>query len=127
GGKVDITAPGGVQTGARILSTCVPNGVPNSPYNCPLGYGYGSGTSQAAAHVTGALALKLQQDSQITLREVRGLLQQDAAMKLMDQSKVPPVQYAVTWQGLGLIDVPCLLDPDPDPLLGQTWGPCPPQ
>src|SRR5262249_8677312 len=55
GGKVDITAPGGVQTGARILSTCVPNGVPNSPYNCPLGYGYGSGTSQAAAHVTGAL------------------------------------------------------------------------
>ncbi len=121
GGQVDITASGGTLTNTpdtQVFSTCVPHGVPGSPYNCPLGYGYGRGTSQAAAHVTGALALKLQQDSQITLSEVRRLLQQDAAKDL---------GYSATNQGRGLIDMPCLLDPNPDPLLGQTWGPCPPQ
>ena len=119
GGQVDITASGGTLTNTpdtQVFSTTwCPTGVP-----C-LRYGYGRGTSQAAAHVTGALALKLQQDlqqpqgSQITLSEVRGLLQ-DTAKDL---------GYPSVNQGRGLIDVPCLLDPEP--LLGQTWGPCPPQ
>ncbi len=43
GGQVDITASGGTLTNTpdtQVFSTCVPHGVPGSPYNCPLGYGY---------------------------------------------------------------------------------------
>ena len=86
---VDITAPGGVLTGARILST----------YHLTPFYGYGSGTSQAAAHVTGALALKLQQKPQIALSDVQVLLQQTAT----------DLKYPATRQGRGLIDVEKLL------------------
>ena len=89
GSKVDITAPGGVLTGARILST----------YHLAPFYGYGSGTSQAAAHVTGALALKLQQKPQISLSQVQVLLQQTAT----------DLGYPATQQGWGLIDVEKLL------------------
>ena len=88
GSKVDITAPGGVLTGAPILST----------YLGTL-YGYGGGTSQAAAHITGALALKLQQKPQISLSQVQGLLQQTAT----------DLKYPATRQGWGLIDVQKLL------------------
>jgi subtilisin family serine protease len=64
----DVGAPGGVLiSGApdkgRILST-----------NTGGGYGVGHGTSQAAAHVTGAIALALSLDSDLSLQEVRGLL-----------------------------------------------------
>src|SRR5439155_26185222 len=89
GSKVDITAPGGVLTGAPILSTN--KGVAL--------YGYGSGTSQAAAHVTGALALKLQQNPQISLSQVQALLCQTAT----------DLGYKATQQGCGLIDVEKLL------------------
>jgi subtilisin family serine protease len=55
GPQVALTAPGGIHTGEQILSTYL-NGR----------YGKGSGTSQAAAHVAGALALKRQQQPRIT-------------------------------------------------------------
>ena len=89
GSKVDITAPGGVLTGARILST----------YHLPPFYGYGTGTSQAAAHVTGALALKLHQNPQISLSQVQTRLCQTATN----------LGYQATQQGCGLIDVEKLL------------------
>jgi hypothetical protein len=78
-----------VLTGARILST----------YHLPPFYGYGSGTSQAAAHVTGALALKLQQKSQISLSQVQVLLCQTAR----------DLGYKAMQQGCGLIDAEKLL------------------
>jgi minor extracellular protease Epr len=89
GSKVDMTASGGVRTGARILST----------YHRPPFYGYKSGTSQAAAHVTGALALKLQQKSQLSLSQAQVLLCQTARN----------LRYQATEQGCGLIDAEKLL------------------
>lgn len=90
--EVDVTAPGGAHTDARILSTYLGGG-----------YGYGSGTSQAAAHVTGALALKLQQHPQIYVRQVPELLQQTATT----------LGYPATQQGWGLIAVKPLLAASP--------------
>jgi minor extracellular protease Epr len=89
GPKVDMTASGGVLRGARILST----------YHLPPFYGRGSGTSQAAAHVTGALALKLQQKSQLSVSQVPVLLCQTAKN----------LGYKATNQGCGLIDAEKLL------------------
>lgn len=88
GAEVDIAAPGGIHTGARILST----------YLGDL-YGYGSGTSQATAHVTGAVALKLQQQPQLSLTQVQVLL----------QSTATNLGYPPTQQGWGLIAVEPLL------------------
>jgi minor extracellular protease Epr len=87
GSEVDVTAPGGVQEGARILSTALYGG-----------YGYGSGTSQAAAHVTGALAL-MRQQAQLSLSEVQVRLLQTAT----------DLGYLATQQGVGLIAVEPLL------------------
>jgi subtilisin family serine protease len=67
GPAVDVAGPGGSKaTGIRILST-----------DQGGGYGEGSGTSQAAAHVTGAVALALQKKPQLqqSFNEVRSLLQ----------------------------------------------------
>ncbi len=89
GSAVDVTAPGGVRKNKRILSTYL-GGL----------YGFASGTSQAAAHVTGALALKLQQRPALSLADVRGLLQQTATV-------LPG--YPRTQQGRGLIDAEALL------------------
>jgi subtilisin len=89
GAKVDVAAPGGVLTGARILST----------YHLPPFYGKGSGTSQAAAHVTGALALKLQQKPLLSLSQAQVLLCQTAR----------DLGYWAMKQGCGLIDVEKLL------------------
>jgi subtilisin family serine protease len=87
-GKVDVAAPGGSQSGARIFST-----------NKGGSYGWGSGTSQAAAHVTGALALVLQKNPKISYEEVMGLLQ-DTARDLGE-----PMER----QGAGLIDVEAMI------------------
>ena len=89
GPKVDLAASGGVLTGARILST-----YPMFPY-----YAYGSGTSQAAAHVTGALALELQQKSKLSLSQAQVLLCQTAKN----------LGYQATSQGCGLVDAEKLL------------------
>jgi subtilisin family serine protease len=74
GPEIAVVAPGGEQTGQRILST-------------RLGGGYGllSGTSQATAHVTGATALALNKTPNLTFREVRKTLQ-DTAWDLVDYS-----------------------------------------
>jgi subtilisin len=70
GAQVDVAAPGGSKaTGMRILST--------SPV-LKGSYGWGSGTSQAAAHVTGAVALALQKQPQQSFNDVRSRLQTTA-------------------------------------------------
>jgi subtilisin family serine protease len=62
----DVAAPGGSRATGRILSTTIG------------GYGEGSGTSQAAAHVTGAIALALQLDPGLSFEEVLLCLQATA-------------------------------------------------
>jgi subtilisin len=85
GPEVDVTAPGGAQANERILST-TPNG----------GYGLGSGTSQAAAHVTGSIALALQRQPGLSFGQVRDLLRSTAfELACCDEEQ----------QGAGLIDV----------------------
>jgi len=87
-GKVDVAAPGGSQSGPRIFST-----------NRGGGYGLGSGTSQAAAHVTGALALVLQKHPKMSFEEVMALLHETA------RDLGEPVER----QGTGLIDVEAMI------------------
>jgi subtilisin family serine protease len=87
-GKVDVVAPGGTQSGPRIFST-----------NKGRGYGWGSGTSQAAAHVTGALALVLQEHPKMSYEEAMTLLQVTA------RDLGEPVER----QGAGLIDVEAMI------------------
>jgi subtilisin family serine protease len=89
GPEVAVTAPGGVRRAKRILSTFLGGW-----------YGFGNGTSQAAAHVTGALALKLQQQRALSVDDVRWLLQQTATAL---------AGYTRMQQGYGLIAVEPLL------------------
>ncbi len=85
GPQVDVAAPGGSKaTGMRILSTTIGNG-----------YGEGSGTSQAAAHVTGAVALALQIQPGLSFTQVRSVLQTTAKN----------LGYPQEQQGAGRIDV----------------------
>jgi subtilisin len=83
-GKVDVAAPGGSQSGPRIFST-----------NKGGGYGWGSGTSQAAAHVTGGIALVLQKNPKMSFEDAVTLLQETA------RDLGEPVER----QGAGLLDV----------------------
>jgi subtilisin family serine protease len=76
GPQVDVVAPGGDMT-SRILST-----------NLSGGYGEAYGTSQAAAHVSGTLALALQCQPQLSPNDARSRLQECAT---------------------GLIDAACIL------------------
>jgi subtilisin family serine protease len=90
GPQLAVVAPGGARaSGApdngQILST-----------NTGGIYGRGHGTSQAAAHVTGAAALALQLQPGLTPSEVRNLLTQTAV-------KLP--SYSKNQQGAGRIDV----------------------
>jgi subtilisin family serine protease len=88
-GKVDVAAPGGSKSGPRIFST-----------NKGGGYGWGSGTSQAAAHVTGALALVLQEEPELSFEEVMTLLQWTSR----------DLSEPVDRQGAGLIDVEAMIN-----------------
>jgi subtilisin family serine protease len=90
GPQVDITAPGGAQTSEQILST-KPGG----------SYGEGSGTSQAAAHVTGGVALALQHEPELSFEQVRDLLQSTAF-------KLPCC--GEEQQGAGLLNVKDMLE-----------------
>jgi subtilisin family serine protease len=88
-GEVDVAAPGGSQTGPRVFST-----------NKGGGYGWGSGTSQAAAHVTGAIALAFQVKPKMSFEEAVTLLQGTA------RDLGEPVER----QGAGLIDVEAMIN-----------------
>lgn len=88
GPELDLVAPGGDPASGPILST-----------DAGGGYGWGCGTSQAAAHVTGAVALLLQLRPQLSVGEVRSLLQATAV----------DLHYAEQQQGAGLINAPSLL------------------
>jgi subtilisin family serine protease len=94
GTALDLVAPGGWSEGERILST-----------NKGKGYGWGSGTSQAAAHVTGAVALVMQQRAlrgrpALTFAQMLALLQETA----IDLEEPPE------FQGAGLLDVMSLMN-----------------
>ena len=85
-----MTAPGGAQTNnaqtnKQILST-----------RRGGGYGLGSGTSQAAAHVTGSSALALQREPELSFGQVRDLLRSTAFELACCEEEQ---------QGAGLIDV----------------------
>jgi subtilisin len=89
GPEVDVVAPGGSKGTERILST-IRGG----------GYGLGSGTSQAAAHVSGAVAVALQLAEKLSFEEVKDLLQTTA-----QDLGLPPEK-----QGAGLIAVDRMVD-----------------
>jgi subtilisin family serine protease len=91
GPQVDITAPGGAKAKTQILST-TPGG----------SYGEGSGTSQAAAHVTGGVALALQHEPELSFEQVRDLLQGTASNLA--------TAYQVEQQGAGLLNVKDMLE-----------------
>jgi subtilisin family serine protease len=82
--EVDLVAPGGSKASGRILST-IRGGA----------YGYGSGTSQATAHVTGAVAAALQVAGYLSADELKDLLQTTAR----------DLGYPSERQGAGLIAV----------------------
>jgi subtilisin family serine protease len=84
GTEIDVVAPGGAGASGKILST-IPGG----------GYGVGSGTSQAAAHVTGAVAAVLQLAPGLSVEEVMNLLRTTAT----------DLGYSPKLQGSGLIAV----------------------
>jgi subtilisin family serine protease len=84
GPEVEVVAPGGSKTTERILST-IGSG----------GYGLGSGTSQATAHVTGAVATVLQVAHELSVEEIRALLRTTAK----------DLGYPSEQQGAGLIAV----------------------
>jgi subtilisin family serine protease len=87
-GKVDVAAPGGSQSGPRIFST-----------NKGGGYGWGSGTSQAAAHVTGALTLVFQKNAKLSFNQTMKLLEATARDLGEPEER----------QGFGLIDVEAMV------------------
>lgn len=85
-----VVAPGGSQaTHIRILSTSLDGG-----------YGYGSGTSPAAAHVSGVLALALELRPQLSFEEAVDFLKVTARN----------LGYPATEQGAGLIDAAELVE-----------------
>jgi subtilisin family serine protease len=95
GPKLDVVAPGGAPNNGQILST-------NKPIVTPLGlaiYGLGHGTSQAAAHVTGAVALALQLKPGLSYAAVRDLLTTTAV----------DLKYSSERQGAGRIDAETMI------------------
>lgn len=84
GAEIDIAAPGGSSVTGKILSTLMGSQ-----------YAYGSGASQATAHVTGAIAMVLQVAPTLSPAQVLTLLQTTAT-----DLGVPS-----TRQGAGLVNV----------------------
>jgi subtilisin family serine protease len=99
GDAMDVVAPGGTNASEPILSTA-PDG----------GYALKSGTSMAAAHVTGAVMLALQRKSNLSVAQVLSLLQ-STALVLVDPSTGLP--YPQERQGAGLINVEEMLKAPP--------------
>jgi subtilisin family serine protease len=84
--EVDVAAPGGAQANEQILSTYYRDGL----------YGLGSGTSQAAAYVTGAVTLVLKLNPGLPFDEILDLLKETASLEV--------------WPGVGLINVQNLVE-----------------
>jgi subtilisin family serine protease len=99
--KVDVVAPGGTYSATEptekmILTT-----------NIGGGYGVLTGTSPAAAHVSGAVALALQLRPQLSAAEALDLLQRTAKhLQCPTISSTCPVER----QGAGLIDVEAMVE-----------------
>jgi subtilisin family serine protease len=89
GPEVIVAAPGGEKTGEGILSTTRGGS-----------YAMGSGTSQATAHVSGAVALALQRNSKLTFEQMRDLIEATAEH----------LGYPTTQQGAGLINVQRMME-----------------
>jgi subtilisin family serine protease len=88
--QVDVAAPSGSQaTGIQILSTTTGGG-----------YGWGSGTSHAAAHATGAITQALQLHPGLSFTEVRSLLQTTAT----------DLGYPSTQRGAGRINAKIMVE-----------------
>ncbi len=103
GPALEVVAPGGLQEDGetddgQILSTNIA-ALTNTGI---LIYGQGHGTSHAAAHVTGAVALVLQFQPGYPFAQVQDLLKK-TAVKLTDPSTGLP--YPADQQGAGRIDV----------------------
>ncbi len=92
GSQVAVAAPGGAQASLRLLSTV--SGVPGG------GYGLASGTSQAAAHASGVVALALQCKPGLSFNQVVAKLQATAQWL---------VGYSSQQQGAGLIQAAQLM------------------
>ncbi|HXH12894.1 MAG TPA: S8 family serine peptidase [Alphaproteobacteria bacterium] len=84
GPELDVVAPGGTEASGKILSTTLGRG-----------YGVGAGTSQATAHVTGAVAAVLELAPDLSVDEVMQLLRRTAT----------DLYYSPELQGAGLIAV----------------------
>jgi subtilisin family serine protease len=84
GPEVDLAAPGGDEQSGPILSTTIING-----------YGTGTGTSQAAAHVSGAAAVALQLAPELSRQGVVDLLKNTAQ----------DLGYSEPHQGAGLVAI----------------------
>ncbi len=84
GPELDVVAPGGTEASGKILSTTLGRG-----------YGVGAGTSQATAHVTGAVAAVLELAPELSVDEVMQLLRRTAT----------DLHYSPELQGAGLIAV----------------------
>jgi subtilisin family serine protease len=103
GSELDIMAPG-----SHIISADITHGNRN-------GYGYCSGTSQAAAHVTAAVALMLSLDPSLNPDEIRNILIQtstpagagpageinlvSALEEILVQLDYPNNYWAIKWSG----------------------------
>jgi subtilisin len=84
GSEVDLAAPGGDEVSGEILSLTVNDG-----------YGIGTGTSQAAAHVSGAAAVALQLVPELSVQQVVDVLKGTAK----------DLGYSQPHQGAGLLAV----------------------
>jgi subtilisin len=96
-GRVDVTAPGGTNATGPVRSTA-PGDV----------YALKTGTSMAAPHVTGSVALVLQRKPSYSPEQVRSLLRETALPLIEDPSTGTP--YPDDEQGAGLIDVVGVLE-----------------
>ena len=87
-----VTAPGGLLQRDKAGVLVIEEGILSTTIGG--GYGVGNGTSQAAAHVTGALALMLTHKRGLPFKDVHALL-----MRRGRSYGLPP-----EWEGGGLID-----------------------
>jgi len=100
--KVDVVAPGGAYS---------PSDLTQEIFTTNLGGGYGvmTGTSPAAAHVTGAVALALQLRRDLTPAQAKDLLQRTA--NHLQCPNWPIVSGCpIDRQGAGLIDVQAMVE-----------------